>query len=830
MTTLTRSTVGSGRFGRVRGDSLRAHPLSVVEQEWEDSQSRVKPTAIGIRGSVVPSKNPPRRIPPPREIVGRPSPDWDQQVLYFLLPDRFSDDSPVVRPPLPDRWDWPELTEKGSTAKRVAGAPATSWYWDRWAMSGRNRFQGGTLNGVTSRLPYLVKLGVTCLWIAPVWKQRVTGVSESGRGGPGDDPSVGVHGRNARLWAELQRPQDDYHGYAIQDFLAVDARFGTTADLQRLVAEAHRHGLSVVLDIVINHSGENFAYDVPPTLNGVRPPYDRGIGSEPGRRYPFAGWLDADNRTMPSGRRLGRDDGVWPLELQSPASYNRRGIGSYADGEFTSDVAEFRMADWCNRDFAYDPGSPKSAAPRISDPVLEVMVNIWTYWMHLTDCDGFRVDTMKHLPVKTACEFTRRMRQNARGCGKRDFLILGEIGGSDAEAATYLAKIRGLRILELGARRQALRATALGQADRLADVVSPSVAGLDGRDELRAELPAPFVLDRLDDAALGRRVVTSIDDHDQLGSGLPTRFAAELDGLGEHALPAALALLLFAPGIPCIYYGTEQALRGPLGDRPWLNDWGLDPRMRGDKGEKRNPSSQGRDRYLREAMFGPCHPRRSGRAGIPSGGAGQSPNDESLFDDRLPGFGPLGTCGYDGFSESRWFEATRALLWLRRESSVLRRGAASVLTTGRVDGGRLGDLPQGVLAWVRLWTPREGRNVHVALVVLDVRPVGNVGHTFEIALPDQISGGVQFVERLRITRDLVVSRRNVPTLSTAMPQTAVCSVDVADLAAGETRVYLAVDHGASPRTRWSARRRASAARVSDGLAAGLVGKTDRSQT
>jgi len=60
-------------------------------------------------------------------------------------------------------------------------------------------FQGGTLRGITSKLDYLRDLGVTCLWIGPVWKQR----------------------------ADLET----YHGYGIQNFLDVDPRFGTRQDI-----------------------------------------------------------------------------------------------------------------------------------------------------------------------------------------------------------------------------------------------------------------------------------------------------------------------------------------------------------------------------------------------------------------------------------------------------------------------------------------------------------------------------------------------------------------------------------------------------------------------
>ncbi|MGQ9888928.1 MAG: alpha-amylase family glycosyl hydrolase [Aggregatilineales bacterium] len=109
----------------------------------------------------------------PRGSV-HPSPlDWRDQVLYFLLPDRFSDggedNRPLFSAAQPDQFRTPD--------KRA------------WMQAGKT-FQGGTLRGITSKLDYLRDLGVTCLWIGPVWKQR----------------------------ADLET----YHGYGIQNFLDVD--------------------------------------------------------------------------------------------------------------------------------------------------------------------------------------------------------------------------------------------------------------------------------------------------------------------------------------------------------------------------------------------------------------------------------------------------------------------------------------------------------------------------------------------------------------------------------------------------------------------------------
>jgi glycosidase len=151
-----------------------------------------------------------REIDLPRRQPLFPSPaDWRDEVIYFLLPDRFSDGRESSRP-----------------AVDAAGAPGArdaAFRFDEWARSGRDRFQGGTIKGIQSKLGYLAGLGVTTLWVGPVLKQR----------------------------GHL----DTFHGYAIQDFLDVDPRFGTRKDLVALVSAAHTNGLRVILDVVFNHSG-----------------------------------------------------------------------------------------------------------------------------------------------------------------------------------------------------------------------------------------------------------------------------------------------------------------------------------------------------------------------------------------------------------------------------------------------------------------------------------------------------------------------------------------------------------------------------------------------
>ena len=104
---------------------------------------------------------------------------------------------------------------------------------------------------------------------------------------------------------------------------------------------------------------------------------------------------------------------------------------------------------------------------------------------------------------------------------------------------------------------------------------------------------------------------------------------------------------LFTLGIPCIYYGTEQALAGPEDEeRKWLPDW------------------KASDRYLREAMFGPMHP-------LPGGVNSLDEQD----DENMPGFGPFGTVGHHCFDPGfPIYRNIAAMAELRRAFPALRHG------------------------------------------------------------------------------------------------------------------------------------------------------------
>ena len=122
-------------------------------------------------------------------------------VLYMLMPDRFASSGK-------------NLEVKGLNAYKV----------DRSQPSLRH---GGDLEGLRQHLDYFTELGVTALWFTPVLENN--------------SPDHGKTGT--------------YHGYATTDYYRVDPRFGSNADYRRLVDEAHKKGLKVVMDMIFNHCG-----------------------------------------------------------------------------------------------------------------------------------------------------------------------------------------------------------------------------------------------------------------------------------------------------------------------------------------------------------------------------------------------------------------------------------------------------------------------------------------------------------------------------------------------------------------------------------------------
>ena len=130
---------------------------------------------------------------------------WENANIYFLLTDRFNN-----------------------------GDPSNDLNFDRSDQTAKLRgFEGGDLKGVIHKIEedYFDNLGISALWTTP-WMEQIHGGTDEGTGK--------TYG---------------FHGYWISDWTSIDPNFGNEADVAKLVETAHDHGIRVVMDVIINHTG-----------------------------------------------------------------------------------------------------------------------------------------------------------------------------------------------------------------------------------------------------------------------------------------------------------------------------------------------------------------------------------------------------------------------------------------------------------------------------------------------------------------------------------------------------------------------------------------------
>lgn len=134
--------------------------------------------------------------------------DWDEAVVYFMMTDRFFDGN--------------ESNNKASGADTFGDNPGL--------------YHGGDFAGVTAKLDYLQDLGVNTIWLTPIVK-NIQGVAVTDEGK--DDVPY-----NAA-----------YHGYWASDFTKLNPTLGTTEEFKTMISEAHKRGMRIMVDIVVNHAG-----------------------------------------------------------------------------------------------------------------------------------------------------------------------------------------------------------------------------------------------------------------------------------------------------------------------------------------------------------------------------------------------------------------------------------------------------------------------------------------------------------------------------------------------------------------------------------------------
>ncbi|WP_429068386.1 alpha-amylase family glycosyl hydrolase [Aeromonas bestiarum] len=133
------------------------------------------------------------------------SPDWRDQIIYFLMIDRFND---------------------GDPSNNDQGA-------NEFDPTSDKKFSGGDITGVQQKLDYIAGLGATAVWMTPPV---------------------------ANQWWDPAQNYGGYHGYWARDMQKIDEHFGDLATYQALAEDLHKRGMYLIQDIVVNHVGNFFTY------------------------------------------------------------------------------------------------------------------------------------------------------------------------------------------------------------------------------------------------------------------------------------------------------------------------------------------------------------------------------------------------------------------------------------------------------------------------------------------------------------------------------------------------------------------------------------------
>ncbi|MFB9359950.1 pullulanase-type alpha-1,6-glucosidase [Actinoplanes nipponensis] len=418
--------------------------------------------------------------------------------FYFVLPDRFANG------------------DRSNDTGRLPG--------DRLATgfdpADKGFYHGGDLQGIINGLDYIQGLGTTAIWLAPVFKNRPVQ-------GSGSDISAG------------------YHGYWITDFTQVDPHFGTNADLERLVRLAHKRGMKIYLDIIVNHTADviKYAENKYDYIDKATSPYQDAQGREfedrnyaDGSRafpklndqsFPYTPVIDAKDRGVKK-----------PAWLNDPTMYHNRG-----DSTFVGENSEY--GDFFGLDDLF------TERPE----VVAGMTKIYGDWIARTGIDGYRLDTVKHTDLAFWPQFAAGIDKAARQAGKKDFFMFGEVYSADQEIESTYVRRGGLpATLDFSFQAAAKTFAADGGSAK-------ALSGLYAADDLYTT--ADTGADRLP---------TFLGNHDmgRIGSFIAAGGTDPATHLRRDQL--AHELMFLTRGQPVIYSGDEQGFTGPGGDKDARQD------------------------------------------------------------------------------------------------------------------------------------------------------------------------------------------------------------------------------------------------------------------
>lgn len=397
---------------------------------------------------------------------------WEGANLYFLMTDRFNN-----------------------------GDPSNDLNFDRTKETGLLRgFEGGDIKGVTQKVKegYFTDLGINAIWMTPIVEQIHGGTDE------GTGLSYG------------------FHGYWTKDWTNIDSNYGTKADLHELVDEAHKRGIRIVLDAVINHTGPVTEKDPVWPQSWVR--------TEPQCEYNnYENTITCTLvRNLPDIKTESNEEVALPPQLVEKWK---------AEGRYDQEVAELDA-------FFERTGHPR--APRF------YIMKWLTDYITEFGIDGYRCDTVKHTEefvweeFKTECDaaFTRFKQSNPeKVLDNNEFYLVGEV---------YNYGISGGKYFNFGDRK-------VNYFDNMFSSQINFEFKWNAKQMLIADVFSKYD-QLLQNDLKGYGILNYLSSHDD---GSP--FDKERDLPMESA-----TILLLTPGTSQVYYGDEVArplnIEGTQGD------------------------------------------------------------------------------------------------------------------------------------------------------------------------------------------------------------------------------------------------------------------------
>jgi glycosidase len=425
--------------------------------------------------------------------------DASTQSVYFVMTDRFANGD--------------TSNDQGATCLSTS---CPDWGYDPTSPA---FYHGGDFKGLTAHLPYIKGLGFNSIWVTPPVKGQY------------------VQGSSA-----------DYHGYWGLDFTTIDPHLGTESDFKDFVNSAHKLGLKVILDIVVNHTADVIHYQNSDYsyVSSVNSPYKTCDGK------PFN---PSDFAELASFPKLCSDVSFPKVPVISPelaqskspsflndlTNYHNRGNIDFSDGSTYLDGDFYGLDDL----FTEKP------------EVLQGEINLWASWITRFNIDGFRIDTTPYVNAGFWQKFIPAVLKVAHSNGHSTFPIFGEVSFSDPSlTATYVTEQGLPSVLDFP-----LQAVA-------SKFVTNNATGTQLADFFNSDdfYTSPTT------SAYGLATFMGNHDMGRIGTAIYNSdlYAGDQAMLQRDELSDALLLLL--RGGPILYYGDEKGMTGSGGDQAARQD------------------------------------------------------------------------------------------------------------------------------------------------------------------------------------------------------------------------------------------------------------------